>query len=269
MFRGVANEYANIQKKLPVPVKSIAPTFPQTPPWSWSIPIIKTDFSKWTKELTTIDYIQKKFAELNNVAYKNHFQIFVDGFKMNEEVSSGEFFPTHNITLGERLHDNSSLMSADLNAIIMALDFLMVNEYMNVNIKNIIIYSDSLSSLELLSSASQYKMDIETFLCLRIIDILASKGILTHLEYIPSNALNIDQPSGRQIPIRDTYRWGLTEVLINNKNPTLSPFPSKHLSKIYHRIRSGSIGQNFQVFSYQLPNSSGEVPSSPPPLQVM
>ena len=72
---------------------------------------------------------------------------------MNEKVTSGAFFPTYNIALGERLHDNSSVMSAELNAIIMALDFLMVNEYMNVNIKNIIIYSDSLSSLELLSLA--------------------------------------------------------------------------------------------------------------------
>ena len=154
MFRGVANECAIIQKKFPVPVKSIAPTFPQTPPWSWSTPIIKTDFSKWTKELTPISFIQKKFAELNNVAYKNHFQIFVDGSKMNEKVASGAFFPTHNTALGERLQDNSSVMSAELNAIIMALDFLMVIEYMKVNIKNVIIYSDSLSSLELLSSAS-------------------------------------------------------------------------------------------------------------------
>ena len=46
MFRGIANDYANTQKKFPVPVKSIAPTFPQTPLWSWSIPIINTDFFK-------------------------------------------------------------------------------------------------------------------------------------------------------------------------------------------------------------------------------
>ena len=105
---------------------------------------------------------------------------------MNEKVASGAFFPTHNIALGERLHDNASVMSAKLNAIIMALDFLMVNEYITVNIKNIIIYSDSLSSLELLSSA-QYRMDIDTFLCLRIIDIPATKGILTHIQYIPSH----------------------------------------------------------------------------------
>ena len=106
---------------------------------------------------------------------------------MNEKVASRAFIPTHNIALGEILHDNASVISAEINAIIMALEFLMVNEYMTVNFKNIIIYSDSLSSLELLSSASQYKMDIDTFLCLRIIDILASRGILTHLQYIPSH----------------------------------------------------------------------------------
>ena len=57
----------------------------------------------------------------------------------------------------------------------------------------------------------------KTFHCLRIIDNLASRGIKTLLQYIPShagtsgnhkadeiskNALNIDQPSGRPIPIR-------------------------------------------------------------------
>ena len=31
MFEGIANEYATTQDKFPVPVKSIAPTFPQTP----------------------------------------------------------------------------------------------------------------------------------------------------------------------------------------------------------------------------------------------
>ena len=141
-----------------------------------------------------------------------------------------------------------------------------------------IIYSDSLSSLELLSSASQYKMDIDTFHCLRIIDNLASRGIRTYLQYIPSNsgiignhkadgiaknASTIDQPSGRPIPNRDIYHWKLPEVLLNKNNPTLSPSPNKHLSNIYHRILSGSNRLNFLVFPHQFPNSGGKVPSSP------
>ena len=40
-------------------------------------------------------------------------------------------------------------LCAKLNAIIMALEFIVVNEFMIVNFENIIIYSDSLSSLEL------------------------------------------------------------------------------------------------------------------------
>jgi hypothetical protein len=50
MYRGIVDEYANIQKKFPVPAKSIAPAFPHSPPWNWPIPIINTDFSKWTKQ---------------------------------------------------------------------------------------------------------------------------------------------------------------------------------------------------------------------------
>ena len=86
-----------------------------------------------TKKLTPIAFIQKKFVELNAVAYKNHFQILVDGSKMNEKVASGAFNPAHNIAVGERLHDNVSVMSAELNAIIMALELLIVNEYITVN----------------------------------------------------------------------------------------------------------------------------------------
>ena len=51
--------------------------------------------------------------------------------------------------------------------------------------------------------------------------------------------------------------------MFNKKNPTLSPFPNKYFSKIYHRIRSGTNGLNFLAFSYQFPNSSGSVPLSP------
>ena len=169
------------------------------------IPIINTDFSKWTKELNPIAFIQEKFAELNTITYKNYFQIFVNGSKMNKKVASAAFIPTDTTAFGKRLHDNVSVMSAELNAIIMALKFLMVNEFMIDNLKNIIIYSGSLSSLELLPSASQYKTDTDIFHCLRIIFNLTSSSI----------------------------------------------------------ICSGSNGLNFQAFSYQFLNSSGEVPSSP------
>ena len=54
---------------------------------------------------------------------------------MNEKVASGRFIPTHNIALGERLHSNASVMSAELNAIIMALKILMVNEFMMLILK--------------------------------------------------------------------------------------------------------------------------------------
>jgi hypothetical protein len=93
MYRGIANEYANTEKKFPVLAKSIAPTFPQTPPWCWSISIINTNFSKWTKEITPSAFIQKKIAEFITITYKNHLQTFVDGSKMNEKVASGAFHP--------------------------------------------------------------------------------------------------------------------------------------------------------------------------------
>ena len=121
-------------------------------------------------------------------------------------------------------------------------------------------------------------MDIYTFNCLSIIDNLASRGIRSYLQYVPShsgvianhkaneiarNALDNDSPSGRPTPITDIYHWRLSEVLLNKNNPILSPFLNKHLSKIYQGFCSSSNRLNFQAFSYQFPNSSGAVLSSP------
>jgi hypothetical protein len=87
---------------------------------------------------------------------------------------------------------------------------------------------------------------------------------MTHqVDEIAKNAINIDQPSGRPIPIRDIYRWRLSDVMFNKNNPNLSHFPNKDFFKMYHRIRSGTNGQHFLAFSYQFPNSSGSVPLSP------
>ena len=70
----------------------------------------------------------------------------------------------------------------------MALEHLMENRPLIANSNNIIVYPDSLSSLELLSSAPQYKLDIDTYHCLSIIDNIASSGIRTYLQYIPSHS---------------------------------------------------------------------------------
>ena len=77
------------------------------------------------------------------VIYKNHLQIFVDRSIKNEKVVSRAFFPPLNIAMGERMYDNVSIMSVKLNAIILI-----------AKLENIIVYSESLSSQELLFSDS-------------------------------------------------------------------------------------------------------------------
>jgi hypothetical protein len=55
---------------------------------------------------------------------------------------------------------------------------------------------------------------------------------MTHqVDEIAKNAINIDQPSGRPIPIRDIYRWRLSDVMFNKNNPNLSHFPNKDFFK--------------------------------------
>ena len=135
MYRPIVNEHANTQKKFPMPAKSIVPT---SSPWSWSIPIINNNFSEWIKELTPRTY-QKKFAELNPITYKNHFQILVDGSKTNKKVASGIFILPLNTVMGEIMYDNVSITSAEIIATVMSLEHLVNNQPLITNLQNIIV----------------------------------------------------------------------------------------------------------------------------------
>ena len=74
---------------------------------------------------------------------------------MNEMVACGECVPSFNIRMGKRLFDYVSIMSAELNAIFMVIEYLMNNQLLSPNIQNIIVCSDSTSTLELLHTTSQ------------------------------------------------------------------------------------------------------------------
>ena len=50
-------------------------------------------------------------------------------------MASGPFLPPLNIVMGERMYDNVSIMSAELNDIIMALEYLMNNQPLITNDK--------------------------------------------------------------------------------------------------------------------------------------
>ena len=114
------------QKKFSVPAKSIAPTPP--PPWRWLIHIINTNFSKWTKTVTPIAFIQKKIVEFDTIMYKNHFQIFADGFKINEKTESPAFPPPLNIAMGERMYKNVCRIKRHNSPILLYLALLFLND---------------------------------------------------------------------------------------------------------------------------------------------
>ena len=107
--------------------------------------MINTNFTKWTKEVTPIAFIQKKIGEFNTITYKNPFPIFSDGSKINEKVTSRAFLPLLNSVMGKRMYDSVS-MSADLYSIIMALEHLKNNQPLTPNLQNIIDYFDSVKA---------------------------------------------------------------------------------------------------------------------------
>jgi ribonuclease HI len=77
--------------------------------------------------------------------YRNHHEIYTDGSKCEGKVASAASI--NNQTLVKRLPDNSSVFSAEMTAILLALSYVS-----KTNNRHFLILSDSLSSLQALNS---------------------------------------------------------------------------------------------------------------------
>ena len=126
-----------------IPMERIEITdLPQTPPWKLEIPKICLGLSELAKSSTN-DLIYKSAYEEMCSQYQEYTKVFTDGSKSAEAVGaaavSGKGFKK---VFRKRLPNNSSIYSAELKAILLALCMI----YQSQKVK-FIIFSDSLSAL--------------------------------------------------------------------------------------------------------------------------
>jgi len=131
----------------------------------WEGPILPPRLPRRRKEVKvdiTVTNEGKKNENpiaLSNIAndriemYKNDLHIYTDTSKTTEGLTAAAFFvPEFNVKFAVRLSNDISIFSAELIAIKMSLDWVLEFSQQFNLVKNIAIFSDSLSSLTAIKS---------------------------------------------------------------------------------------------------------------------
>ena len=113
---------------------------PLNPPWTLYLPTV--NFKLHTGKKTSIDpdTFKLQFLDLLNT-YPDYTCIYTDGSKEGDRVSSAAV--SGQSVMKCRLPSSASIFSAELQAILLALDFIECS-----NLDKFLICSDSLSSLQ-------------------------------------------------------------------------------------------------------------------------
>ena len=120
--------------------------------------------------------------------FSNDLQIFTDGSKMRNSTAAGLWIPEMNYKEGWKLEDgdNITIMSAEFLAITKALEWATLNgEFLDK--KELVILTDSMSSLEALKSTSTSKYSAQEEHANRISEILHDNGFSISLQWVPSH----------------------------------------------------------------------------------
>ncbi|GBN11674.1 hypothetical protein AVEN_56386-1 [Araneus ventricosus] len=167
-------------------------------------------FKTFDKANTAPEVYQQLFADHRDV-YHNFIPIFTDGSKSSLSTSFACVFI--NSTLSFQIHSSSSIFTAEITAILHAL-----SEISSGPPDNFIIYSDSLSALESMTSLHRFSHPL-TFNILELHDHLTCKGFSILFCWIPSHVgipgneladnlaksatINLDSP----VPVNDVKNY--------------------------------------------------------------
>ena len=118
-------------------------------PWECTEPNVNFVLTKYNKRQTPVAVIRQEFSQVA-YTYRNCRSFFTDGTKTDSCVGSAVV--SESWMTVRRLDSKSSIFTAELYALILAVDFILEND-----IKNSIVYSDSLSALKAISSLEESK----------------------------------------------------------------------------------------------------------------
>ena len=112
------------------------------PPWTHVPPKINLDIAKRKKSETAEDVFRSNFNEFR-AKFPNYQCIYTDGSKTNDAVAAAAVTPTY--SMSKAYNKSNSIFSAELRALILALEYIQTTNH-----RNYIIFSDSKSSLQAL-----------------------------------------------------------------------------------------------------------------------
>ncbi|GFT69254.1 uncharacterized protein TNCV_2254021 [Trichonephila clavipes] len=131
------------------------------PPWDIQIFNYHNPFSGYDKADTAAVIYQQLFYFHRN-RYSKYIPVYTDGSKTAAHVGCGVIF--NNTILSFSLHNSMSLFSAELTAILVALQHIIVSNH-----RHFCVYTDSMSALESLHFSTEHRHPtvIEILLLLR------------------------------------------------------------------------------------------------------
>ena len=184
----------------------IQTTGPPFPPWEYIPPLVDTSLAGNKKDLTSPAELRQEFLALRN-SYRDRISIYTDGSKIEEKVAAAAIAEGRKFL--RRLPDHSSIYSAEVTALGLALQYVMDSPH-----KQYAIYSDSLSSLQALQTTQRNPLLLEV---MQMLSTATNSGKDVLFCWVPSHvgvsgneaadslakaALKCD-PSDMQIPYTD------------------------------------------------------------------
>ena len=174
----------NIPEDLHIEVQRI----PMRPPWQKKPMKIFLELKDPINKNAPIESIRVSAQTTIEERFPNHFRIFTDGSKKENSTTAAMWIPEMNYQEGWKLENGSNItiMNAKLLAIIKALEWTALNgEFLDKT--EVVILSDSRSSLEALKSTKISKYSAQEEHTYRIAEILRDNGFSITLQWVPSH----------------------------------------------------------------------------------
>ncbi|GFU62247.1 putative RNA-directed DNA polymerase from transposon X-element [Trichonephila clavipes] len=119
------------------------------PPWDIQIFNYHNPFSGYDKA-GTADVIYQQLFSFHRSKYSKYIPVYTDGSKTAEHVGCGVVF--NNTILSFTLHNSMSVFSAELTAILVALQHILISNH-----RHFCVYTDSMSALESLHFLTEHR----------------------------------------------------------------------------------------------------------------
>ncbi|CAL4067567.1 unnamed protein product, partial [Meganyctiphanes norvegica] len=158
------------------------------PPWNRPPLNIQLELTEPVKKGECTERLKAIAQATMEEKYTNHLHIFTDGSKVEKSTSSAIWIPEQNIKKGWKLEEgeHTTIMTAEMFAIKKAMEWTTLNQFF-IEKKDIVIFTDSMSSLQALQNFSSSKSPSQKNQIYNIADLIMEKNFTITLQWVPSH----------------------------------------------------------------------------------